>query len=335
MGRLHGLDALRGVAALMVFYHHLATNFRVPIAFYNFGLSVDLFLVISGFVMTRVYERRIGTTISPIQFIGIRYRRLWAAPAVGAYIGLLAFAIWGLLTPGLVLAIIPLLLFLPAPWVDRGGFAMNGPVWSLFVEIVCNALHAFAFARIPSRYLLALATSSGAVYIATTFAHGDILWGPKPIETLLAIPRGVTAYLLGIVICRKWGVAPLGRWPVVAVFAFPLLMALPVPVWIMAPVVTFVVAPLLLRMSLGMGAAKWATLLGLLSFPLYAIHVPAFYLARALHLPPLAAAIGALMLAAALTLALERKAISQMLGSHQPRLDEPQAHVERISRIAQ
>ena len=70
--RLLGLDALRGIAAIMVVMFHLG----LPMM--GSHLAVDFFFMLSGFVMARTYDERLQTgAMSPLAFMIKRYRRLW------------------------------------------------------------------------------------------------------------------------------------------------------------------------------------------------------------------------------------------------------------------
>jgi peptidoglycan/LPS O-acetylase OafA/YrhL len=276
MGRLTGLDALRGVAALMVFVHHLSQRYGGiwPTAGLVYG--VDVFFVLSGFVMARTYEARMHMELSPRHFIGLRYRRLWFPLALGSISG---FAVLGVLhgfNRDLIFALGAILLFLPAPWLSQGPFAINVPAWSLFVEIVCNGLHVVLFSRASNLLLLGIFAVCAAAFLDDTFLRGHPVWGDAWATTLLTIPRGVSAYVAGILVYRRYGDEPLGRSPTLGVVALPFVLwyAQLLPPVAAAALVPFVIAPLMLRLSLGLPDDNWARWLGLLSYPLYAVHVP-------------------------------------------------------------
>src|SRR5262245_61697811 len=97
MNRLYGLDALRGVAALAVLFHHYEVIFGSTHYFSRAYLAVDVFFMISGYVMARTYEGRLGNSLSAVQFLWIRIKRLWPTMAVGTTIG--AFLMVGKLAP--------------------------------------------------------------------------------------------------------------------------------------------------------------------------------------------------------------------------------------------
>lgn len=80
--RLYGLDALRGIAALIVVAHHADGSGIFRSGF----LAVDLFFVLSGYVMARTYDERF-TVLGIRSFMTRRYRTLAAPFIVGCVIG--------------------------------------------------------------------------------------------------------------------------------------------------------------------------------------------------------------------------------------------------------
>ncbi|MFK0688174.1 acyltransferase family protein [Mesorhizobium sp. IMUNJ 23033] len=205
------MDALRGIAALAVAVHHLASIYHLPPPLpLNPFIAVDVFFILSGFVMARTYEDRLRNGLATLAFIKLRYRRLFLPLAVGSTIGFgLAVAIYGP-TVQLVAAYVLILSFLPA--IGPSAFLLNVPAWSLFVEIICNSLHGAIFARMSNARLLALIGACGLLF-AACFATGVSLWGPGVTSILSLIPRELTCYLVGIWMFRRYGDAPLGGNP--------------------------------------------------------------------------------------------------------------------------
>ena len=73
--RILELDALRGIAALSVFFYHASIYYKESIyfSFFRFGLTgVDLFFLISGFVIFSSIQNK-----TRIQFIKSRFLRLY------------------------------------------------------------------------------------------------------------------------------------------------------------------------------------------------------------------------------------------------------------------
>lgn len=257
MGRIAGLDALRGIAALMVFVSHfkavvLGTGY-IPGA----GLAVDFFFMLSGFVMARTYEHRMPSTAA---FALLRGKRLWAPLAVGTALGLLIVG----LSPMLLLA----LLFLPSP-IDNRLFPFNPPAWSLFCEIAANIVHALLLCRLSNLRLTALLLAILPLWVIT------LLDGAGSASTWAGMPEGLlrvgVAYTIGILIYRKFGDHPPFRiHPAITLALLPLAAAVPV---IVSPLIVLVVFPL--AMFGGMAyVPRWGSLIGRYSYPLYAVHYP-------------------------------------------------------------
>ena len=147
--RLDGLDALRGIAAICVLLYH-ATGMPPGTAY----LAVDLFFMLSGYVMARAYEKPLGEGLGAGRFFQLRLKRLW--PTMFAA-GLLATPVF-LWTFGLDAwpVVFTNLLLIPTPWTSRV-FPLNGPAWSIFFELVANAAHGLVLHRISTRGLAILA----------------------------------------------------------------------------------------------------------------------------------------------------------------------------------
>ena len=126
------------------------------------GLNVNLFFCLSGFVLTKVYSRRIQRNLTLIQFVKLRLIRLYPLFLVGLLLGLVAVSMktaagtsdytWRDLTEGFVLNLAVL------PFPNHGAitimnsqeegmiFPFNIPNWSLFFELAAN-LSVFAFIK--------------------------------------------------------------------------------------------------------------------------------------------------------------------------------------------
>ncbi|WP_162252310.1 acyltransferase [Mesorhizobium sp. Root102] len=313
-GRLHGLDALRGVAAIAVAVHHLARIYKFPASPFSPSISVDLFFILSGFVMARTYEDRLRHDMTTLRFIGLRYRRLFLPLAVGSTIGLALVAANSGLAAHLVAAYALILCFLPV--VGRPAFPLNVPAWSLFVEIVCNILHGAILSKISNMQLLVVAVAAALVFIPS-FTMGLSLWSPAFTSVLWLIPRELTCYLVGIWIFRTYGDAPLGSRPILAVCAFALALGL---ASINAPLemLALVCCPFIVRASLGMPRMRWAIWAGAISYPLYATHVPVLQAARAMGLQPLFGVMLAAAVAILIAAAFEtRRGGTKPRGAHQ------------------
>jgi peptidoglycan/LPS O-acetylase OafA/YrhL len=224
--RLYGLDALRGIAAFVVALHHLsiqAGQGGIPILPF---LAVDFFFVISGFVMARTYEARLQSgALSTVAFVGVRYRRLFLPLAIGTTFGLLWTLSANRPSVQMAEAYMLALAFLPAFWLPRA-FVFNTPAWSLFLEIVSNALHGAIFAKLSDRATAALLCIN-ALAFAAMLSIGLGYWGEGLWQILSCLPRELAFYLGGILLFRTWGDAPFtgikGRWALwIGAVSYPL-----------------------------------------------------------------------------------------------------------------
>jgi peptidoglycan/LPS O-acetylase OafA/YrhL len=80
------LDGLRGVASLMVvlFHSDLIGTWRPRFGY----LSVDLFFLLSGFVLAKAYYPRFNLGMAPREFIFVRVVRLYPMYVLGLLFGL-------------------------------------------------------------------------------------------------------------------------------------------------------------------------------------------------------------------------------------------------------
>ena len=293
--RLYGLDALRGMAAIVVVVFHLG----LPVE--GAHLAVDFFFMLSGFVMARTYEARLQQRlISGWRFLAKRYKRLWGWMALGTIIGLLA--VWGDrgFSTDLAVTFALMMAMLPAFNMAETPYLLNQPLWSIVYELVANAFHAIVLVHLNKLALLIVAALCAIGLAWAISAHGFPRGGFPEYHWLTLLRVGL-AYILGIVLWRMWGDTPPLRIPFGAAFA-----ALPAYVlmvwvwdWAYAPLVfILVLAPLMMMggLNIRITSAKTreaAALLGAMSFPLYAVHYPAIQLLQHSWGFPVLAIIGA------------------------------------------
>ena len=282
----HGLDGLRGVAAVFVAMRHTAF-------FHNLGihggfLAVDLFFVLSGFVIAHAYERRLERGLSAGRFLALRYLRLWPVYALGAVLGLIAAFDQALpgrdnLTTDQVIHTAPFaLLMLPGPHIKPMLYPVNSVAWSLALELLVNLVYALLWRRLRDVRVLAgvLAISAvGLVGAALWFGKLDIGFGWT--DAWGGLPRVAFSFTAGLGIyrlfkARPWR-SPLPAWA-------PLLILPPLFYVRVDEVVWPLVCVLLLFPAIVITAAasepralaaKVFAWLGAVSYPLYALHKPA------------------------------------------------------------
>ena len=87
--RYYTLDGMRGVAAIIVVIGH-ASGLLSPIPPPRLWLAVDLFFILSGFVLGGIYEPRFSNGMGVREFMLHRYIRLYPLWIVGLSIGFLS-----------------------------------------------------------------------------------------------------------------------------------------------------------------------------------------------------------------------------------------------------
>ena len=215
---LDALTGIRGLAAWgVVFYHirlSLAELLPAPVigALGKGYLAVDLFFVLSGFVIWYNYAARIreGGWGAARSFLWRRFARVW--PLHGAVLG--GFAGFALLlgltgrdTAGFPWAELPLHLLLVQNWGLLPELAWNHPAWSISTELAAYLLFPVLvglgqWERLPSWALLGIA-SALALTIHLLFAwHGEATLGAR-IEQL-GLWRCLAGFAMGMVLSILW-----------------------------------------------------------------------------------------------------------------------------------
>lgn len=286
--RLALLDGLRGLAALLVLFYHInSIHDEKGFVFGQGILAVDFFFLLSGFVLTRAFESKLRSGLGPFAFMKLRVARLWPALIVGIALGAVAHSV---LTPSALVfpLILTSLLMIPVFVPGGGYFLLVAVQWSLLLELVANLLHALLLARLSNRMLAALCAVCGAVFLYAVVTYGTTGVGCDTDTFLYGIPRVLFSYSLGVIFARRHGgkVPRRGGW-------WAVLLALPAVICgvSMLPegyrpvaqiVAVFVAFPLLFRVAVETRLPRQAgpalLWLGAISYPVYTIHYPIFFL---------------------------------------------------------
>ncbi|GGJ47982.1 acyltransferase family protein [Deinococcus roseus] len=181
MTRFVSLDALRGIAALMVVFSHVAVFTYYPFAehpkipsalefvLWNLGATgVDTFFVLSGFVLSLPYLQQ-GREMQPLKFIFRRFRRLYPAYLVSLLLAValkhfhgtepLTEIVMRWYQPLTVQEVLQHLLLLnPKMHIQ----SVNPVLWTLLVE-----LHMAFFMPVVIRFLASNTMSSFTVLLVT------------------------------------------------------------------------------------------------------------------------------------------------------------------------
>lgn len=146
--RVGELDALRGLAALGVVAYHYTTFYAqevghvdpLPFGFAAGNYGVNLFFLISGYVIFMTLER----TRDAMDFVVSRFSRLY--PAYWTAIGITAAVVFSIGLPEQRLAPYGLLLNLTMVQQFLGAEHLDGSYWTLQVELFFYAQMLFWFA---------------------------------------------------------------------------------------------------------------------------------------------------------------------------------------------
>lgn len=278
--RLAGLDALRGIAALLVMGLHANAVFGGMPAFSKGYLGVDFFLILSGYLMARITEPRLAAGLAPLRFMTARYKRFWGMVALGSLIGVPYLWIrssgeWWPFLP----ALIANLALLPWP-VANLLFALNIPAWTIFAELIANGVHVMALRRLSNRALAVIAIVLAGLTIGVAITWGSLDVGARPGHVWAAIPRVFLAYCLGIALWRWRKERALITLPPTMVLA-----ALPVAIigswygqwrdWSFDLAFVLLLCPLIISAATAIVRQHWlGWLSAAISFPLFATHLP-------------------------------------------------------------
>lgn len=225
------LDALRGVAALMVVAYHICEGYAFAggasvIQGINHGyLAVDFFFILSGFVLSYAYDDRWGKGFRTRDFFKRRLIRLHPMAIMGALIGAAAFLVQGSCRwdgahtslSMVMLALLFAMFLIPAvpgcPYEVRGNgemFPLNGPSWSLFFEYIGNILYALLIRRLPTKALAVLCAvlgmGLGAFTITDPTESGclSVGWTLDDMNFLGGMLRMLFPFTAGMLIARTF-----------------------------------------------------------------------------------------------------------------------------------
>lgn len=182
--RFDVLDGLRGFAALMVLLHHIESGYKPEVRiFYNGFLAVDLFFMLSGFVIAHSYNRRLEDGMFFLTFLKIRLIRLIPLAALGTLCG--ALAQFGFTWSWNDIVVFFKQLFFIPDHTTSNIYPLNAIQWTLFFELLINIFYALCFSRLNNKNLTLILILSSLSMIFTGFYYGSIgvgwgysnLWG--------------------------------------------------------------------------------------------------------------------------------------------------------------
>jgi len=287
------LDALRGVAAMIVCYGHAIDVHALHGIFPSFPLAVDFFFVLSGFVIALSYEARlIDRQMGFGRFAVIRLVRLYPLIFLSVVLGACVLCLrivanreWHLVA-ALLLTVPFSLLVIPTPFLAQSGalglqlyWPLNPPIWSLFFEIIANLVYAAAVRTLSNRLIAVILAASGVCYLAIALTFHTVAFG-NDWDWPAGFIRVAYSFLAGVATYRVYAaqqLAWLRRLPSLAII-ISLLICLSAGYLAIELIIVIFIFPILVlagAYSLVPGSIRNLCLwLGTVSYPLYLLHFP-------------------------------------------------------------
>lgn len=282
MRQIFGLTCLRGLAAIWVVLYHIRKHFGAGLDFQFLAkgnLAVDLFFVLSGFVLAYVYLPSIKRgDFSFKSFIVKRLARIYPVHFVtmvlalivilgGSFAGLTSVSV-----PDQAKALLANTLLLHAFGMGSRVLMLNYPSWSISAEFFVYLLFfplMIACRKIP-----------GALIFAALFFVGTVMASPylfdQPFFELssFGLPRVLPEFVMGIALFLSvQGKRVSSRW----IAAVPLLIVVPVVLLASDLAFVFGAAACVAILYMADHGQPWRALLplqhlGVISYSVYMVH---------------------------------------------------------------
>jgi peptidoglycan/LPS O-acetylase OafA/YrhL len=280
------LNALRGAAAIAVATTHWRSAFG-PYYAHSGYLAVDLFFLISGFVVAFSYDARLSSGWTLSHFLRLRFVRFYPMYILGVCITLCGIFLLhsqdrmgaslseigaAFLCNGFMLPSFPM-------GQSYAVFPLNSPAWTLYLELICNLLYALLHRFTGPRNLLLSMALSAAALTTVALVFGTINLGFSSYNFFVGFFRVGFSFSTGVLLCRAYraNLLPRLRVPGVMIILLCLAALLYQPV-IKAPfelLCVFLLFPLAIIAAVRSSVhTAISDILGNISYPLYALHMP-------------------------------------------------------------
>ena len=289
--RFEFLDGLRGVAAIsVVIFHSSSFLFGKEVPSHGF-LAVDFFFILSGFVLGHAYEQKIRSgqlTAGP--FLLSRAIRLWPLLVAGSLLGAGRY-ILGILVHRqgdlwqLTRSCLATMFLIPWPRAMNTEllFPVNGPTWSLLYEILASSALFWISPRISTTFLKIIVGMAAICFIYVSQQAGTINGGYYHGQAIEGTSRAIFGFSTGLLLwrlhrseARNYGTGS----AIACVAALLLAFAMPTPdQWVgVQALLAAIVLPLVVwhasHVNLSGRLLQWSITGGLISYPLYLLHLP-------------------------------------------------------------
>jgi peptidoglycan/LPS O-acetylase OafA/YrhL len=306
--RYEALDGLRGIAALCVMAGHFGQLLNIywpP----NLFLAVDVFFMMSGFVIAHSYGERLRGGMPAWNYLGRRIVRLYPMFIAGLLLGVGALCFGArngaINYPTDDILVSTLLNALYVPFLNSAHmgnsvgtiFPADPPAWSLYLEVLASGAFLLLFG-LRRKALMAISVVSMLLMVCAGIYFGHAqgeswIWlntGFDTVNILGGLPRIGFGFTVGVLLHRllrdgqgRRLAAGVARVPYASFALYGALIALllcpksargfyPFAVLMaLAPAIVFVSACVRPRSGL---ETQGARLLGWISYPIYCLHIP-------------------------------------------------------------
>jgi peptidoglycan/LPS O-acetylase OafA/YrhL len=290
------IEALRAVGAFLVVMRHVPYFFgpvQVPESF----LAVDLFYLVSGFVVAHAYGQRLAAGSGVWPFMKTRIIRLWPLYFIGVVIGVIAasyeaytnphgFWTWPMIGEGFAVGLFMIPIF---PGLLANGSMLDGPTWTLLPELIANLLYALLVRRLKLWLLILIILIGAAGVVAAELKYDTLDVGYGRTDQWTALARVTFSFFAGVLVYRLFGdhmkLSAWMAWVCVAVLTVLLAYTPDDSIrWAYEIGVVLVAFPALLVVAVhfepGPRVGRVFSFLGLMSYGVYILHQPLGNLSR-------------------------------------------------------
>lgn len=194
---LKALTGIRGIAAVFVVIYHF-TNAK-PVFFWNGYLAVDLFFILSGFIMSMVYQEKVSNGVTVDLYLKFLYHRF--ARIYPLYFAVLIFTLVFYISGNINnLSLTVNILLLQSLF----GGSLVGASWSVSVEIIAYVLFPVVFYILLRRRYLSVPLLLACYFGIFSLPYINQIHSTGPLDIyngILPIFRGVLGFMIG---CSVW-----------------------------------------------------------------------------------------------------------------------------------
>jgi peptidoglycan/LPS O-acetylase OafA/YrhL len=293
---LYSLDLLRGLAALMVLLYHIDFMYGYRGGVFDSAyLCVDLFFLLSGYVIANAYDARLRSGMSFRAFLWQRLARIYPLFLLTTVIGV------GVIGSKLardhgywdISAIITTFAFnltmLPSffsPYGSTRLFPFNGATWSIFFEMWVNIIYALFWRSFNVSVLGILVAATGLWLVSLSFYYPTLDIGWDQSHFIHGFARVSFSFFLGCLMFRLRAYLPLferfWHFALAVMMFFVVMLAKKFVPASLSPfydlVVVVVIWPLIMMVAIKANitglTAKSGWFLGGASFSIYLLQTP-------------------------------------------------------------